>query len=402
MGLETEKFEGKFAEYIGSPFAIGVSKGRFGLLVILKTLGLKPGDEVILSAYNYHIIPEMITELRLVPIFVDIEPDTFNINTDLIRNKLTKKTKVIIVTHLFGQPADIDVILAIAQEKRIAVIEDCAHALGSEYRKRKVGSFGDAAIFSFSLGKNLPCFGGGMVVINNQTLIKEVKKNILESRFPSYKSVLISITKFTVGYLFTATAIFPLLVFPLIRVLDKFNIDIKLRKLGRGKPVTFGANKELKEQPLRLMNFQAAAGLRQFKNLDYYNNKRFENARLFLEKLQNIESIQVPQVIIERKSNFLYYNIRVKERDYIRGQLLKKGIHTVPESSMSDCPSRQAFRIRDFTYPVSKTISDELLEITNNHLLRKEDIDYITDSIKEVLGKIGLSLFSSSHRHRLP
>jgi dTDP-4-amino-4,6-dideoxygalactose transaminase len=168
LGPELKKFEAEVAEYCHIKHAIGVASGTDALLLALRACGVEPGDEVITSAFSFFASAGVISRLGARPVFVDIDPDTFNIDPDLISAAITDRTKVIMPIHLFGQCADMDPILEMAGKKGIKVVEDAAQAIGSQYRGRDAGTLGDAGCFSFFPTKNLGCAGdGGMVVTND-------------------------------------------------------------------------------------------------------------------------------------------------------------------------------------------------------------------------------------------
>lgn len=386
-GADIERFEKEFAEYIKTDFALGVSQARLGFIAVLKALGLEKGDEIILSAYNFHIIPEAVVRMGFVPVFVDIEPDTYTINPELIKEKINNKTRAIIVTHMFGQPADMDVILPIAREKKIKVIEDCAHAAGSEYKGKRVGIFGDAAIFSFSHGKNMPCLGGGMITTNDRGLYKTLKKYVSASDFPKVKNILVNVVKTFMVYLVTAAPVFTFFTFPLIKLFSLFNYDVmefeKRESISRDILINFD------KYPLRLTNLQAVIGLKQIEKVDDFNRVRFENAKLFTLNFDNydLSQVKLPKIIDDQKSIYLYYNLWVKNKKFLRKQLLKKGIDSSKNSPMSDCSSLSDFSDFRAECPVSASVADNMVEIANNHFLTKADINYISTAIKEVIDK---------------
>ncbi|MEI7752437.1 MAG: DegT/DnrJ/EryC1/StrS family aminotransferase [Candidatus Omnitrophota bacterium] len=168
MGPQVQECEKAVAGYSGCAYGVGVSSGTDALLVALMAEGVGPGDEVITTAYTFFATAGCIARLGAKPVFVDIDPVSFNINTNLIEAKITKHTKVIMPVHLFGQMVDMDSIMKIAAKHKLVVIEDAAQAIGSEDKGRRAGSLGHYGCFSFFPSKNLGCFGdGGMVVTND-------------------------------------------------------------------------------------------------------------------------------------------------------------------------------------------------------------------------------------------
>lgn len=170
-GPEIEALEREIADYSQAKFGIGVTSGTDALLVALMTIGVKPGDEIITTPYTFFATGGCIHRLGAVPVFVDIDPASYNIDPALIEAAITPKTKAILPVHLYGQMADMDPIMAIAARHNLYVIEDAAQAIGSEYRGQRAGSIGHFGCFSFFPSKNLGAFGdGGMITANDPAL----------------------------------------------------------------------------------------------------------------------------------------------------------------------------------------------------------------------------------------
>lgn len=171
LGPEVEALEREVAEYSRCKHGIGVSSGTDAILVALMALGIGPGDEVITTPFTFFATGGCVSRVGAKPVFVDIEPQTFNIDPALIEAAITPRTKAIIPVHLYGQMAEMDAIMAIATRHHLAVIEDAAQAIGAEYKGRRAGSIGTMGCFSFFPSKNLGGFGdGGMVVTNDDAL----------------------------------------------------------------------------------------------------------------------------------------------------------------------------------------------------------------------------------------
>jgi dTDP-4-amino-4,6-dideoxygalactose transaminase len=165
-----EKFEKEFSNYCGSKYAIACANGSVALRLALIASGVKPGDEVIVPPYTFIATASIVIEANCVPVFVDIDPDTYNLNPSLIEAAITQRTKAIIPVHFAGQACDMDQIMAIAREHSLIVIEDAAHAHGGEYKGKKLGSIGHAGCFSFQSSKNLNAGEGGLIVTDNENL----------------------------------------------------------------------------------------------------------------------------------------------------------------------------------------------------------------------------------------
>ena len=176
LGENVAQLEKEVAAYCGTRFAVGVASGTDALHLALRACGVKPGDEVITSPFTFVATAEAIAYCGATPVFVDIEPNTFNIGPSRIEPKITKKTKAILPVHLYGQPCDMVKIMAIAKKHGLKVIEDCAQSIGSKFNGRFTGNYGDAGCFSFFPTKNLGCFGdGGMVTTNDEKVAEELK-----------------------------------------------------------------------------------------------------------------------------------------------------------------------------------------------------------------------------------
>ncbi|MBB6453297.1 dTDP-4-amino-4,6-dideoxygalactose transaminase [Salirhabdus euzebyi] len=176
MGPKVQEFEKAIADYCEVEEAIGVANGTDALLLTLEALGIGAGDQVITTTFSFFATAEVISKLGARPVFVDIDPDTYNLDVSQIEKCITNKTKAIIPVHLFGQPAEMDSIMQIAKKHNLYVIEDACQAIGSTYKDKKIGSIGDAACFSFFPTKNLGGFGdGGMITTNNADLAKDLK-----------------------------------------------------------------------------------------------------------------------------------------------------------------------------------------------------------------------------------
>ena len=169
MGPQVKECEAAIAKYSQAAYGLGVSSGTDAILLALMSENIAPGDEIITTPYTFFATAGCIARLQAKPVFVDIDPITYNINPSLIEEKITSKTKVIMPVHLYGQMADMDPIMEIAKKHNLAVIEDAAQAIGSEYKGKRAGSIGHYGCFSFFPSKNLGCFGdGGMITTNDK------------------------------------------------------------------------------------------------------------------------------------------------------------------------------------------------------------------------------------------
>jgi len=187
LGPYVQEFEKAVADYCGARYAVGVASGTDALLLALRACQVGPGDEVITTPYSFFATAGVISRLGAVPVFADIEPETYNINPDLIAEKITPRTRVIMPVHLYGQCAEMDPILEVAEKHGLKVVEDAAQAIGAEHHGRKAGTMGHLGCFSFFPSKNLGGLGdGGMVVTDDEDLADLVRILRVHGSKPKY------------------------------------------------------------------------------------------------------------------------------------------------------------------------------------------------------------------------
>lgn len=174
-GPKVHRFEEMFREYKGARFAIALNSCTAALHLAMQTIGIRPGDEVIVPTMTFAATANAVIHAGGRPVFADSRRDTLNIDPESIRSKITARTRAVIPVHFAGRPCDMDAIMAIAAEHNLRVIEDCAHAIESEYKGRKVGTIGDFGCFSFYVTKNIVTGEGGMVITNNEDYANQIK-----------------------------------------------------------------------------------------------------------------------------------------------------------------------------------------------------------------------------------
>ncbi|MBN1384651.1 MAG: aminotransferase class I/II-fold pyridoxal phosphate-dependent enzyme [Elusimicrobia bacterium] len=315
-----KEWEDTFARYIGVKHAVAVDSGRAGMELILKSLNLNQGDEIIIPAYTLRALVHIIQKLGLTAVPADIDVDTFNIDPDSIIKKITGRTKVIIATHMFGSPCKIDKILKIAKEKSILVIEDCAHSAGTEFHGQKTGSFGYASFFSFETIKPINTYGGGMIVTNHENLAEKIRQTISNYK-PKKTELLKKIIATYTEKLFLPTP----LSFPALYLLTLPEFKTKIVNIYRSiqKPPSMSG---------RYTGMQALFGLEKIKILDERNIEKRKKADL-LKSLLN-ENIK-PQVT--EQTNYYFFVALLKGNPQrIRQKLLFKGIDAGIEDEIAD------------------------------------------------------------------
>ena len=333
LGPEGKVLEQEIAAYHGLKHAAGVSSGTDALHLALRAAGIGQGDEVITTPFTFIATAEAISYVGAVPVFVDIEPDTLNMDVSLIGKKITKKTKAVIPVHLFGHPVDMDGLMKIAREHKLKVIEDCAQSFGAEYKGKKTGAFGDFGCFSFFPSKNLGCYGdGGMVATAGQE-----------------------------------------------------GADRLLSLRNHGSRVRYyhdevGYNSRLDE-------IQAAVLRIKFKRIDEYNRKRQENAALYTKYLAGA-GVRTPVVKEGSTHVFHQYTIMVKNRDKVK-ETLDAGKVT---SSMVYYPVplhlQKAYRdlgMKPGSLPKAEQAAAEVLSLPMYPELTEEQIKTAAEAVKRAL-----------------
>jgi dTDP-4-amino-4,6-dideoxygalactose transaminase len=379
-----EFFKKNFSDYLKIDNLLGVHSARAGFYLLLRAFGLEKGDEIIMPAYNFHLLPAIAKAIGLVPKFVDIDPATYNIKTSRIEKKITPRTKVILVIHMSGLSCDLEPVLEIARKNNLKVIEDCAQSLGAEYRGKKAGSFADASFFSFDFNKNMPCFLGGIVAIRNQEIFDKAQTLLKKYSFSDWLNFLKNIATNTVLFLAMKKPLFTFFTYPLLKIFDWFGSNY-IDSLTHSEVMPLAKIPEFYHLPLNYI--QAAVGLRQLAELERVNQKTEKNAKLLNEKLRQTDGIKIPSSPPDRRHIYLYYRLLVGETSRFRKKLLKKGIDCLP-SCMLAVSELSFLKTDNSKYPDSVRAAQGSLEIPNGPFLEKEDIIYIAEKIKEVNAEI--------------
>ncbi|OHB55232.1 MAG: hypothetical protein A2Y07_11060 [Planctomycetes bacterium GWF2_50_10] len=277
--MATTKFETDFAAFFDHGQAFAFWKGRVAMYAILKGLGIKDGDEIILPGYTCVMDINPVKYLGAKPVYVDIEPCTFNMNTALLENKITAKTKVIVAQHTYGYPCDMEAIMAIAAKNGITVIEDCCLALNSTYKGKTVGTFGKAAYFSFQWNKPFTTGLGGMALVHDPELAAKVKELQAQAAHPSFKEK---------AMLAAQLAVYRTFIYPRTTALAQSAFRM-LTKKGAvvGSSSTAEFSPEIEEGFFKQMScIQARSGISQLKKLPANIEHRKQIAALYDELLK--------------------------------------------------------------------------------------------------------------------
>ncbi len=328
QGEEFYKFNEKFAKYCNTKYAVGVGNGLDALMLILKAYGIGDGDEVIVPSNTFIATALAATYVGATPIFVEPILEEYNINPALIEEKITSKTKAIIVVHLYGQCSDMDKINEIAKKYNLKVIEDAAQAHGALYKGRKAGSLGDAAAFSMYPGKNLGALGdGGMVTTDDEKLAIK------------------------------------------IAALACYGSDYKYHHIYKGN------NSRLDEIQAGFLNIK-------LDHLDKWNSNRNKIANKYFEGIKN-EKIILPVVNKDNYHIWHIFAVRCKERDLLEKYLNSNGIGTNKHypTPMHLQEAYLDLNILKGQLPLAEEISETELSIPMYYGMTDEEVQYVIDTL---------------------
>ncbi|MBN2191034.1 MAG: DegT/DnrJ/EryC1/StrS family aminotransferase [Candidatus Aureabacteria bacterium] len=334
LGPEVCEIEKKIAEYCRSEYAVGCASGTDAILLSLMSLGIEPGDEIITTPFTFFATAGSISRLGAIPVFVDIDPGTFNLNPELVEMKVTNRTKGILPVHLFGQMVDMDPLMDLKKRYNLFIVEDACQSIGAKYKNKIAGSVGDTGCFSFFPTKNLGGFGDGGMLVTNDSDVYEKAKSL---RVHGAK--------------------------------DRYFHDY------------IGINS-------RLDTIQAAILLAEIKYLDKWTEKRRKNASLYNSLFRGIKNVQIP---VDKKYFYHVYNqytLRVENRPGLVKALEKEGIgygiyYPLP-LHMQNCYKGLGYRKGDF--PESEKASEEVLSIPVHPFLTKDLINKIADTVRNFYG----------------
>ncbi|MFQ5798067.1 MAG: DegT/DnrJ/EryC1/StrS family aminotransferase [Bacteroidota bacterium] len=330
MGKEVYEFEKALARYLKTRYAIGCASGTDALQIALMALGVDPGDEVITTPFTFVATVETIVLLGAKAVFVDVEEDTLNIDPSKIEQALTKKTKVIIPVHLYGQPAEMDSIMEISRKHGLRIVEDAGQAIGAEYRGRRVGGIGDIGCISFFPSKNLGAFGdAGMMVTNNSELADRLRLISLHGAKMKYSHDVVGLNS-------------------------------------------------------RLDTIQAAILNTKLKYVEEWHEVRRRTAAKYDELLKD-SGASLPHVRPHNRHIFHQYTIRVKNRDGLSKSLKSKEIphaiyYPVPLHLQ---PAYKRFGYREGDFPISERLAKEVLSLPMHTELTIAQLEYIATAVRE-------------------
>jgi perosamine synthetase len=334
-GSYIRRFEALFAEKMGAAYGIACANGTVALHLALATLGLEPGDEVIIPTFTMIATANAVTYLGARPVLVDSEPQTWNMDVAQIKAKITPRTKAITVVHTYGHPIDMDPLNALADKYGLFVLEDAAEAHGAQYRGRPVGSLGGAASFSFYGNKIITTGEGGMVTTNREDVAR-LAWNLRDHAFSTER-----------------------------HFWHKF----------------LGYN-------YRMTNLQAAIGLAQTEQLEQFVEMRRANAAYYTQQLRQIPGIVTPPEAEWARNVFWMYGILLEPefgltRDELRHSLARRGIETRTFFIPMHCQPVYWQQFKGQRYPVAEALCRDGFYLPSASSLTLDEIEYVTDAIRD-------------------
>ncbi len=376
-GKETGLLENEFKKYLGAKYAFSFNSGRSSLMAILNSLKLREGDEVLLQAFTCNAAANPVIWSGLKPVFVDCNEGNFNIDTEDLKKKIGKNSKVVMVQHTFGLPANMDEILEICRQNNLILIEDCAHSLGAEYNDKKVGTFGKAAFFSFSRDKIISSVYGGLIVTDDDELAK---------RIDNYRQTIGYPSMFWIKQQLLHPVLMNWLVLPTYSVLGKYLLILFQWFRILSKAVHWKEKRGLKPGyfPKRLPRAMAILALNQFKKLERFNSHRKEIAEFYAERLMG-SKYEMPE-IIKGENIFLRFSVKNLQAHKIikkawRNNLLIGDWYTTPIAPHDTRLDKIGYKIG--SCPKAEKLAKIVLNLPTHINISKKEAGKIIEFLKK-------------------
>jgi dTDP-4-amino-4,6-dideoxygalactose transaminase len=391
-GPAIEQYEQEFAKFHQMEYATATSFGRMAFYYILRALDLPRGSEIIFPALTFWVVPEIARRAGLRPVFVDVDPTTFNLNPAKVEAAVTQHTRAIVPTHLYGQPCSMREIIRIAEKHDLVVIEDCAQAIGARYQGRRVGTFGTASFFSFQLLKGINTYGGGMVLSNDRALSRNVRDQALREPLQSVRDLL---RRFATGYgarVAISPTAFTFWGYPLQAVMSLLgDYDLsrfiweKIRPLEQF-PRTYHQ---------RYSNVQALLGLRSLASLDRHNERCREHATRYTRGLIGWDNIQAPPVPPDVEHVFYQYCVYTAGPELLSRRAIRQGVD-IETTHVDVCSKLELFKDFRAACPGAEA-TEKALQLPVYSRLRESDIDRVLCTVRQA--SIDLDVHGNSYQH---
>lgn len=338
-----KKFEEQFGKFIGSKYSVGISSATHGLHLILKSLDIGSGDEVIVPTMTFSSTADVVSYCGGKPILADVDNDSFNISSSEIKKRITKRTRAIIVVHYGGQSCDMDEIMSLARSRGLSVIEDCAHALGSTYKKFTCGNIGIAGCFSFYPTKVITTGEGGMITTNSKEI--HAKTSVLRTHG-----------------------------------MNTTPADREVTAKHRYDIIEMGYN-------YRLDEIRASLGLSQLSRINEINKRRINVAKKYNTEIQKINGLTIPKTYSDRNHIYHLYSIKVENdypltRDELFVKLSDNGIGTSVQYYPLHLMSYNKKKYDSKQFPNSNSLKDKILCLPIYPKMTTKSIDFVISCLK--------------------
>ncbi len=378
-GPHIAEFERAFAARMGANYAVATSYGRMAFYYLLEALQLPKGSEIIFPALTFWVIPELARVAGLKPVFADVDPRLFTLDPCAFERAITPRTSAVVPTHLYGLPCDVERIVGIARRHGLAVIEDCAHALGAEWRGRPVGTLGDAGFFSFQLLKPLNTYGGGMAITNNPAVASRLAAAVAREHLPREADVLRRLQLGRVQRIAIRPSVFSASLFPVMWAASWINASPDVYLWEKIRPL----------DPLpvnyceRYSNVQAAIGLEGLAHLDEWTEATIQHARELNDALADT-GIETPAVPASARHVFYQYAIYAPRRDDVVRGCLRRGID-VESLHVDVCTRLPIFENGHAPAPGAERAA-QAIQLPVYASLKSDHIDRIASVVREAVG----------------
>jgi len=391
-GPAIEDFEKEFAKFHRREYATATSFGRMAFHYILRALNLPAGSEVIFPALTFWVVPEIARRNGLRPVFVDVDPLTFNLDPAKVEAAVTERTRAVVPTHLYGLPCAMNEVMKIAEKYDLIVIEDCAQAVGAKYRGRRVGTFGTASFFSFQLLKGINTYGGGMALTNDVALSRSIRAQALKEPPQSLRDLA---RRFATGYaarVAVSPKAFTFWGYPLqatVSLLGHHDLSRfvweKIRPLERF-PRTYHQ---------RYSNVQALLGLRGLANLDRHNERCREHAAQYNRGLIDCRNMQTPRVPADVEHVFYQYCVYTSDASLLSQWAIRRGVD-IETTHVDVCSKLELFKEFRAECPGAEA-TEKALQLPVYSRLRDSDIERVLRVVREASSSLNVQ--GNSYQH---
>jgi perosamine synthetase len=382
-GPAIAEFEGRFADYHQLGYATATSFGRMAFHYILRALDFPEGSEIIFPALTFWVVPEIARRAGLRPVFVDVDPASFNMDPAKVEAVVTQQTRAIVPTHLYGQPCAMTEIMRLAERHNLVVIEDCAQAVGARYRGRRVGTFGTASFFSFQMLKGINTYGGGMALTNDATLGRQIRELAMEEPAPGTKDLFKHFATAYAARVGVSPKGFTFCGFPLQSAASFFgNHDLSRYVWEKIRPL----DSFPRTYHQRYSNVQALIGLRGLAKLDEFNARAREHAAQYTRALANCRYIKTPFVIPAAEHVYYQYCIYTTNPALTSRRVIRRGVD-IETTHVDVCSKLKLFAEFAVTCPGAEA-TEKALQLPVYSRLRSSDVDRVLHAVLAASGSL--------------